>query len=62
LDLAFNEDRSRVRTEHPPENLSLMRQMAVNLLKQEQLLKVGIKAKWTKCGWDTDYLLQVLAG
>jgi predicted transposase YbfD/YdcC len=62
LDLAFNEDRSRVRKDHAPENLSLMRQMAVNLLKQEQSIKVGIKAKRMKCGWDTDYLLKVLAG
>jgi len=62
LDLAFNEDRSRVRKDHAPENLSLLRQMAVNLLKQEQSVKVGIKAKRMKCGWDTDYLLKVLAG
>ena len=62
LDLAFNEDRSRVRKDHAPENLALMRQMAVNLLKQEQSVKVGIKAKRMKCGWDTDYLLKVLAG
>jgi len=36
--------------------------MALNLLKQERSIKVGIKAKRLKCGWDTAYLLQVLAG
>jgi hypothetical protein len=36
--------------------------MALNLLKQEHTVKAGIKAKRLKCGWDTDYLLQVLAG
>jgi predicted transposase YbfD/YdcC len=62
LDLAFNEDRSRVRKDHAPENLAVMRQMAVNLLKQEQSVKVGIKAKRLKCALDTGYLLKVLAG
>lgn len=62
LDLAFNEDRSRVRKDHAPENLAVMRHMAVNLLKQEQSVKVGIRAKRMKCGWDTEYLLKVLAG
>jgi predicted transposase YbfD/YdcC len=62
LDLAFNEDRSRVRKDHAPENLAVMRHIAVNLLKQEQSVKVGIRAKRMKCGWDTAYLLKVLAG
>jgi predicted transposase YbfD/YdcC len=32
LDIAFNEDRSRVRKEHAPANLAVLRHMAVNLL------------------------------
>jgi hypothetical protein len=35
--------------------------MALNLLKMEQSLKVGIKAKRLRCGWDADYLLKVLS-
>jgi predicted transposase YbfD/YdcC len=62
LDLAFNEDRSRVRKDHAPENLAVMRHMAVNLLKQERSVKVGIIAKRIKCASDMDYLLKVLAG
>ena len=62
LDIAFNEDRSRVRKDHAPQNLALLRHMALNLLKQERSVKVGIRAKRMMCGWDTDYLLQVLAG
>lgn len=62
LDLAFNEDHSRVRKDHAPENLAVLRHMAVNLLKQETTVKNGIKANRLLCGWDTNYLLKVLAG
>jgi predicted transposase YbfD/YdcC len=36
LDVAFAEDQSRVRSGHAPANLAVLRQMAVNLLKQEK--------------------------
>ncbi len=62
LDIAFNEDHSRVRKNNAPHNFAVLRHMALNLLKQERSIKVGIKAKRLKCGWDTAYLLQVLAG
>jgi hypothetical protein len=61
LDIAFNEDHSRVRKDHAPQNFATIRHMALNLLKQEKTVKVGIKGKRLKCGWDTDYLLKVLA-
>ena len=61
LDIAFNEDRSRVRKENAPQNFAILRHMALNLLKQEKTVKAGIKAKRLKCGWDADYLLKVLA-
>jgi len=62
LDIAFNEDHSRVRKDHAPQNFSILRHMALNLLKLETTVKAGIKAKRLKCGWDTDYLFKVLAG
>ena len=61
LDVAFAEDASRIRKEHAPENLSLVRHVALNLLRQETSLKIGIKAKRLKAGWDNDYLSHVLA-
>jgi predicted transposase YbfD/YdcC len=62
LDIAFNEDHSRVRKDNAPQNYAVLRHMALNLLKQEKTVKAGIKAKRLKCGWDADYLLKVLAG
>ena len=61
LDMAFHEDRSRVRTGNADQNLAVVRHMAVNMLKQETTAKVGIKAKRKKAGWDYEYLLKVLS-
>ena len=61
LDVAFNEDASRVRKDHAPENLAVIRHVALNLLRQDSSAKGGIKAKRLKAGWDNDYLLRILA-
>jgi predicted transposase YbfD/YdcC len=61
LDIAFREDESRVRLGHGAENLATLRQMALNLLKQEKSAKGGIHNKRMQAAWDEDYLLKVLA-
>lgn len=61
LDIAFREDDSRVRKDNSPENLAVLRHIALNLLKQDKSLKVGIKAKRKRAGWDNDYLMKVLS-
>ena len=62
LDIAFNEDQRRVRKDHGPANFAVLRHIALNLLKQAKSLKVRIKAKRLKAGWDEPYLLKVLFG
>lgn len=61
LDVTFDEDSSRIRSGHAPENMTLIRKIALNLLAKEASAKVGKKAKRLKAGWDNDYLLKVLA-
>ena len=60
LDIAFREDESRIRNQHAPENMAVLRHIALNLLKQDQSVKVGIAAKRKMAGWDNDYLLNIL--
>jgi len=62
LDVAFQEDDSRVRKGHGAENLAILRRIALNLLKQETTTQVSIKAKRLKAGWSEAYLRRVLSG
>lgn len=61
LDVAFREDDSRIRSGYAPENMTLIRHIALNLLGRENSVKVGKKAKRLRAGWDNDYLAKVLA-
>lgn len=60
LDVAFREDANTVHRDNAPQNLAVLRHMALNLLKHEKTAKVGIKAKRLKAGWDNDYLSKVM--
>jgi predicted transposase YbfD/YdcC len=61
LDVCFREDDSRLRVGHGPENLALLRRLAVSLLKQEPSSH-SIHTKRLRAGWDENYLLAVLCG
>ena len=60
LDVEFNEDDSRIRKDNAPENLAIIRHIALNLLKQDKSVKDSIKSKRNRAGWDNDYLLKIL--
>jgi predicted transposase YbfD/YdcC len=61
LDVSFREDDCRVRLGNAPQNLATVRHIGLNLLRQEPSLKVGIKNKRLRAGWDLDYLERILA-
>lgn len=62
LDVSFHEDACRIRKDKGAQTFSVLRHIAVNLLRHERHHKRGIKARRKRAGWDQDYLLQVLAG
>jgi predicted transposase YbfD/YdcC len=62
LDVQLREDDSRIRKENAPENFSILRHVALNLLRQEKSLKRGIKTKRLKAAVDCKYREKVLLG
>ena len=59
LDVAFREDDHRLREGHAPANMSVVRKMALAMLKKATA-KIGIKNKRLKAGWDETFLEHVL--
>ena len=49
VDVTFNQDASRVRTDHAPQNLALLRRIALNALNLEQSLKRSNRQKAKEC-------------
>jgi predicted transposase YbfD/YdcC len=62
LDVTFREDDSRVRKRNAPDNMAVLRHIALNMIKKETKTKGSIKSKSRRAGWDDDYLLKVIAG
>ena len=60
LDVAFNEDAARSRKDNAPQNLALIRRLALNLIRQNQE-KGSIKGKIKRAGWDNEFLFSLLA-
>jgi predicted transposase YbfD/YdcC len=48
-DVSFREDECRVRRDHAPANLSVIRRFALGLLKRETSCRRGIETKRLKC-------------
>jgi predicted transposase YbfD/YdcC len=60
LDVVFREDASHLRVGKGPENMALLRRLALNLLHREQSKKRSMQTKRLRAGWDEDYLLKLL--
>jgi predicted transposase YbfD/YdcC len=61
LDLTYREDESRIRDQHVRENFAWLNRFTLSLLKQHPG-KDSIVMKRRACGWNDDFLLEVLAG
>ena len=61
LDVTYREDESRMRDELARENFAWLNRLTLSLLKQHPE-KNSIAMKRRCCGWNDDYMLQVLTG
>ena len=60
LDMDFDEDRSRARTEDIAENLAMLRHVVINVLRLDKSLFGGISVKRKELTWDDDKLLKLM--
>lgn len=60
LDVAFCEDAARNRKDNGPQNLSILRKLALNLIRQHPD-KASIRRKIKKAGWDDQFLISMIA-
>lgn len=66
LDVVFREDESRIRKGNGAENMTMLRHLAINLLKQSEekltkkYKKMSMRKKRLRCGWDSQFLADAL--
>ena len=60
LDVALREDAAQSYKDQGPHNQSLLRRMALQLLKNDSSVKIGLQAKRKRAGWNLDYLAHLL--
>jgi predicted transposase YbfD/YdcC len=59
LDVVFDEDGARNRKDNGPQNIALLRKIALNMLRSHPD-KASIRRKIKKAGWDDMFLLSIL--
>ena len=60
LDVVMNEDQARARKEHAPENLALLRRMALSVVKRNKH-KGSNRLKFKRAKWDNRFLKKLFA-
>ena len=61
LDVVFHDDLARLRTGHGPENMAVVKHMALNLLRQAKPT-TSLKNRRKRAGWNLDYLHHIITG
>ena len=60
LDVVMNEDQARTRKDNAPENLALLRRLALNIIKRNKD-KGSNRIKFKRAGWDNRFLRKLIA-
>lgn len=58
LDVVFAEDRNRSRLDHAPENLAVLRKLAINMLQTSPYV-ASMRRKMLHAAWNDDFLLSL---
>jgi predicted transposase YbfD/YdcC len=61
LDVVFHDDLARLRTGHGPENMAVVKHMAINLLRAAKPT-TSLKNRRKLAGWNLEYLDQLIRG
>jgi hypothetical protein len=56
----MNDDQDRTRLDHAPENLAVLRHMALNVM-QKDASKGSLRGKFKRAGWEDAYLTKLIA-
>ena len=59
LDVTMNEDKARNRLDNGPENLAVLRHMALNLVTKDES-KGSKRGKFKRAAWNEDFLRKIL--
>lgn len=62
LDVTFNEDHCRIRDRNAAQNFSLLRKIAINLVRRHHASKASLKGRRKMAAWNNRYMEQVLTG
>ena len=60
LDVTMNEDAARNRMDNGPQNLAVLRHMALNVMRKEET-KISLRGKLKKAAWNNSSLVKLLA-
>lgn len=60
LDVVMNEDQDRTRLGNGPQNLAVLRHMALNVMQKDGS-KESVKGKFQRAGWDNAFLSRLLS-
>ena len=60
LDVVFDEDANRSRKDNAPENLAILRRLAINIIRSHPA-KISMRQKIKSAGWDDSFLLDLLS-
>jgi predicted transposase YbfD/YdcC len=61
LDVVLDEDQARSRKDNAPENLAVLRRLALNIVRAHPDTKTSTRAKLKRAAWNDNFLLEMLS-